>query len=147
MDALQAELGVEGERRLERRADAVPASVPGLRHAAVAFAVACGADPDAQAAVALAVTEATTNAVVHAYVGRDPGRLHVVGEPADDALVFRVVDDGRGMQPRHDSPGLGLGLPLIATVSERFDTKTAPGEGTRLCVWFRMDPTAATLPS
>jgi PAS domain S-box-containing protein len=137
VDALQAELGVEGERRLERRADAVPASVPGLRHAAVAFAVACGADPDAQAAVALAVTEATTNAVVHAYVGRDPGRLHVVGEPADDALVFRVVDDGRGMQPRHDSPGLGLGLPTIGKLCAHLDIADGPdGAGTEVRMVF-----------
>jgi anti-sigma regulatory factor (Ser/Thr protein kinase) len=50
------------------------------------------------------------------------------------------------MMPRPDSPGLGLGLPLIATVSERFDTRTQPDGGTRLCVWFRKDPTAATLP-
>ncbi len=57
---------VDEGRRLERRGVALPTSVPGFRHDAVAFAVACGAGQDVQAAVALGVTEAVTNAVVHA---------------------------------------------------------------------------------
>jgi PAS domain S-box-containing protein len=118
---------MEAERRLDRRLPAIPASVPRLRHEAVAFAQACGAGQDVQAAVALGVTEATTNAVVHAYVGRDPGELHVVGEPADEALVLRVMDDGRGMQPRHDSPGLGLGLPTIGKLCAHLDIADGPG--------------------
>jgi anti-sigma regulatory factor (Ser/Thr protein kinase) len=125
------------KRRFERVAPAVPASVPGLRHAAVDFAVACGADPDVQGAVALAVTEAVTNAVVHAYVGGAPGELRVVGEPADDELVFRVVDDGRGMQPRHDSPGLGLGLPTIGRLCAHLDIADGPaGSGTEVRMVF-----------
>ena len=56
-----------------------------------------------------------------------------------------VEDDGRGMVPRPDSPGLGLGLPLIATVSDRFETHTTPSGGTKLCMWFRLDPGEATL--
>ena len=128
--------GFEG-LRLDRRAVAQPASVPGLRHDAVAFAVACGAGSDVQAAVALAVTEAVTNAVVHAYLGREPGQLRVAGEPVEDALVIRVADDGRGMQPRHDSPGLGLGLPTIGKLCAHLDIGAGPGgHGTEVRMEF-----------
>ena len=40
-------------------------------------------------------------------------------EAAPDELVVTVTDDGRGMQPRADSPGLGLGLPTIASLTTR----------------------------
>ena len=68
-------------------------------------------------------------------------------EIARDELALTVEDDGGGMVPRPDSPGLGLGLPLIATVAERFETHSEVGRGTRVCVWFRLDPEAATLAS
>jgi anti-sigma regulatory factor (Ser/Thr protein kinase) len=55
----------------------------------------------------------------------------------DDGLHIVIEDDGRGMLPRTDSPGVGLGLPLIATVSARFDTRSRPGAGTRLSMVFR----------
>jgi serine/threonine-protein kinase RsbW len=95
--------------------------------------------------VALAVSEAATNAVTHGYVDREPGRFRIEVETLDDELEVLVEDDGRGMVPRPDSPGLGLGLPLIATVADRFETHTTPAGGTRLCMWFRLDPNAATL--
>ncbi len=37
-------------------------------------------------------------------------------------------------------------LPLIATVTERFDTRSEPGGGTRLCMAFRRDSGGATMP-
>ena len=56
-----------------------------------------------------------------------------------------MEDEGTGMVPRPDTPGLGLGMPLIATVSSRFDVRTTLQGGTRLCIWFDTDPDA-TLP-
>ena len=73
--------------------------------------------------------------------------VHVEIAIHSDEVEVTVEDDGRGMVQRPDSPGLGLGLPLIATVSARFDTRTQPGGGTRLCIWFARDPGAATLPA
>jgi anti-sigma regulatory factor (Ser/Thr protein kinase) len=89
-------------------------------------------------AVALAVTEAITNAVVHAYVGAaEPGEIEVVVTPMPDTgLEILVCDDGRGMVPRHDSPGVGLGLPLVATLAERFEVHARSGGGTRVLMAF-----------
>src|SRR5687768_5580945 len=69
--------------------------------------------------VALAVSEAATNVVTHAFVDRPAGVFRVAIDSDDERLEVLVEDDGRGMVPRPDSPGLGLGLPLIATVSDR----------------------------
>jgi serine/threonine-protein kinase RsbW/stage II sporulation protein AB (anti-sigma F factor) len=101
-------------RALVRRLRAQPDQVRVIRAEVRAFAVEHGAaDPNA---VALAVSEAVTNAVVHAYVDApEPGEIEVVARrTGDDCLEILVSDAGRGMLPRPDSPGVGLGLPLVA---------------------------------
>ena len=89
--------------------------------------------------VGLAVSEAATNAVVHAYVDDGPGPI-VITAWLLDAHHLRVVvtDEGRGMQPRTDSHGLGLGLPLMAQVAERLMIESAPREGTEITMDFRL---------
>src|SRR5205085_3196023 len=57
----------------------------------------------------LAVTEACTNVVRHAYPDR-PGALDVVVRPQRDRLEVVVADAGRGMGPSPDRRGPGLGL-------------------------------------
>jgi serine/threonine-protein kinase RsbW len=124
----------------------VPGNVPAARRDVIRHLHACEtADPPLND-IALVLSEAMTNAVVHAYVDLpEPGEIRVKMELHRDDIELIVEDDGRGLRPRPDSPGLGLGLPLIATVSDHFDTHTEPGVGTRLCVWFRREPAAATL--
>jgi anti-sigma regulatory factor (Ser/Thr protein kinase) len=91
------------------------------------------ADPEG---IALVLTEALTNAIVHAYTDVPPQDIEVAVELAADAVVITVADSGRGMQPRSDSPGLGLGLPLIASLTQRFEVEQRPDGGTRLTLWF-----------
>jgi serine/threonine-protein kinase RsbW len=95
--------------------------------------------------VSLVVSEAVTNVVQHAYGDGPCGEVRVSVELQSEDIEVVIEDDGLGMRPRPDSPGLGLGLPLIATVSERIDTKRLKNGGTRLCVWFRRDPGSAVL--
>jgi serine/threonine-protein kinase RsbW/stage II sporulation protein AB (anti-sigma F factor) len=87
-------------------------------------------------AVQLAVSEAATNAVVHAYREGEPGELTVEARRVDRSLEVTVADDGVGMRPRPDSPGLGLGLPLIAQLAETFEVTSPAAGGVRLCMRF-----------
>jgi serine/threonine-protein kinase RsbW len=117
---------------------AVPESVGPLRRAARALAEQCGAPDRVVSDVTLAVSEACTNVVVHAY--RDePGVLALSAEARDGEMRFVVDDEGAGLTPRADSPGLGLGLPLIAKLTNRFEVLPGPeGRGTRLTMAFRV---------
>jgi anti-sigma regulatory factor (Ser/Thr protein kinase) len=121
-----------------------PDSVPAARHAVLRFVREVAADDPPLDDIGLAVSEAVTNAVNHAYLDRDPGDVRVHVRLEDAELELTVEDDGRGTLPRPDSPGLGLGLPLIATVADRFDTSTDPDGGTRICAWFRLNGRART---
>lgn len=112
------------------RADEIGGARRTVRSCAAEFGAA---NPDG---LAVAVSEAITNAVVHAYVGLAPTDIDVRVELTADAVVVVVADRGRGMQPRADSPGIGLGLPLIASLSQRFDVAPRPGGGTSLTLWF-----------
>jgi anti-sigma regulatory factor (Ser/Thr protein kinase) len=123
-------------RTLVRRLRAQPDQIRLIREEVKAYAAEHGAaDPDA---VALAVSEAVTNAVVHAYVDApEPGEIEVVAQMvAGDVLEIFVCDDGRGMLPRHDSPGVGLGLPLVATLAETFEVQARSGGGTQVRMAF-----------
>jgi serine/threonine-protein kinase RsbW/stage II sporulation protein AB (anti-sigma F factor) len=123
-------------RALVRRLRAQPDQVRVIRAEVMAFAVAHGAeDPNA---VALAVSEAVTNAVVHAYVdAAEPGEIEVIAQRVgEDCLEILVCDEGRGMLPRHDSPGVGLGLPLVATLAESFEVQARSGGGTQVRMAF-----------
>ena len=91
-----------------------------VRHAIGGLGEALDVDPQTLSDVKLAVTEACTNVVVHAYDGGD-GPMQVAAELAEEALTVVVRDEGRGIVPRADSPGLGLGLPLIATLTEALE--------------------------
>jgi len=116
---------------------AVAASVSQARRAVVDHATTLGATAAALAAIELAVSEAVTNAVQHAYAGaREPGHVKVSAAPADGALVVIVADEGNGMRPRPDSPGLGLGLPLISQMTQSFEVHQPPRGGTLLSMRF-----------
>jgi anti-sigma regulatory factor (Ser/Thr protein kinase) len=86
--------------------------------------------------IKLAVTEACTNVVVHAYPGGEDGPLGVRATVDDSTLTVVVSDQGRGIVPRPDSPGLGLGLPLIATLAESLELGTGPDEETEVRMTF-----------
>jgi anti-sigma regulatory factor (Ser/Thr protein kinase) len=88
---------------------AVPKSVGILRTGIAALAARHGADADRQGDVALAVSEAMSNAVIHGFIDSSPGALHVIAEHHPGRLIVRVIDDGCGLVPRGDSPGMGLG--------------------------------------
>ena len=118
---------------------ASPESVPRVRESVADFARERGVPESRVDDVRLAVSEAVTNAVVHAFRERaEPGTV-VVSVTVDDGewIEVRVADDGGGMAPRDDSPGTGLGLPLIHRLADRVDHLIpAGGSGTELLMRF-----------
>jgi stage II sporulation protein AB (anti-sigma F factor) len=114
-----------------------PESVPALRHALVDFARAAGADAELCEAVRLAVSEAVTNAVLHAY-GDGDGLIHVSAEVSAAELWVFIGDDGCGLNAPSLRPGLGQGLALIGAVSDSVAVLRRPSGGTELCLRFAL---------
>jgi anti-sigma regulatory factor (Ser/Thr protein kinase) len=83
----------------------------------------------------LAVTEACTNVVRHAYAGGD-GTIDVVVRPRGDDLEVIVEDTGRGIGPSPDTAGPGLGLPLIAALADSLEIQRSASAGSRLVMSF-----------
>ncbi|MFL5843986.1 MAG: ATP-binding protein [Solirubrobacteraceae bacterium] len=108
-----------------------------VRHAIGGLGEALDIDDQTLSDVKLAVTEACTNAVVHAYPDGE-GPLEVAAYLQEDRLMLVVRDEGRGIVPRTDSPGLGLGLPLIATLAEALELGTDDEERTEVRMTFRL---------
>ena len=123
---------------------AVAENVASLRHAVVELAHTAGAEEPVRTDVALAVGEACANVVVHAYPPGDTGPLIIQALVVEEReIVVTVVDQGQGMTPRPDSPGLGLGLPLIANLSDRLEIQDGPdGVGTQVEMVFLLKRTA-----
>jgi serine/threonine-protein kinase RsbW len=94
------------------------ANIAVVRHAFGAIGEAFAVDEETLSNIRLAVTEACTNVVVHAYPDDQEGPLEVLATLRDQKLEVVVRDEGPGIAPRADSPGLGLGLPLIASLTE-----------------------------
>jgi serine/threonine-protein kinase RsbW len=118
--------------------EAVPASVGPLRRAVSSFAAVHGASPAIRADIALAVSEAVTNAVLHGYGGgREGAQIHVIADYEDSAIEIVVADDGIGLNSEVDSDGLGLGLGLIATTAGRFSARAREPTGTE--IWMRFE--------
>ncbi len=94
--------------------------------------------------IRLAVTEACANVVVHAYPDDREGQMEVVATMADDTLTVLVRDWGCGIRPRSDSPGLGLGLSLIAALAESVQLGHREQERTEVQMTFALrDPVGA----
>ena len=123
-------------QRFEESRPATPESVPALRTAVADFLESCGAAERLVQTVKLAVSEALTNVVLHAYPDGDPGPVVVSAAMNNGSVEVTIVDEGRGMVPRADSPGAGLGLPIIAQLAAAVEISHGDGDGTRLRMSF-----------
>jgi anti-sigma regulatory factor (Ser/Thr protein kinase) len=132
-------VGEDQSPALSRAYSATADSVPLARNALVRIAAAAGADYEQLDAVRLAASEALTNAVIHAYPNRG-GRIYVTAWTPDDELVIEISDSGLGLQAGSDTPGLGVGLGLIAQLSDDFYIGQPQSGGTAVRMRFLLGP-------
>jgi anti-sigma regulatory factor (Ser/Thr protein kinase) len=115
-----------------------PENIALVRHALTGYVGGMEAVDGRVADVMLAVTEACSNVVVHAYpAGGGPLEVEA-SAPGAGSLQVRVRDHGCGIAPRVDSPGLGLGLPVMMSVSDAVDINTVRGGGTEVAMTFSL---------
>jgi serine/threonine-protein kinase RsbW len=126
-------VSVAHPERLRERLPAYPESIGLLRRTVVDFADTCGACERQREDIAIAVSEALTNVVKHAYVDRDtPGDITVQAFLRGRALVVEVCDEGVGMRTR-DSHGVGSGLRIMFRLTDRLEfTDTMSGARVRM---------------
>jgi serine/threonine-protein kinase RsbW/stage II sporulation protein AB (anti-sigma F factor) len=127
------------EPELEATFPGTPPGVGALRRAVGEVARQAGLAKDAVDAARLAASEAASNAVVHAY-REHKGDLRLLARVEQGELHLVIADDGGGLSPRTDSPGLGLGLPIMAHISERFEVVSGP-QGTEIHLAFAVPQT------
>ena len=90
--------------------------------------------------VKLALTEACTNSVRHAYADGD-GLVEIVYELYADRLVVEVSDHGEGFEPPAEPSAAlaeeelsegGLGIAIIEALADEFEIGEATNGGSRL---------------
>jgi serine/threonine-protein kinase RsbW len=115
-----------------------------VRHALGGLGEAYGVPEPKLSDIRLAVTEACANVVVHAYPDGHGGPMEVLASMREDELTVRVRDWGRGIGPRPDSPGLGLGLSLIAALAETVQLARGGEEHTEVRMTFALSDAVAS---
>lgn len=126
---------------------AQPSAVSELRHRAAEFASTAGASGEMLQAIALAVSETVTNAVVHAYDREEGGQVRVSCHVDGERLIVEVADDGAGIGPRGESSGIGHGLAMVGAVVQALEIAPGPGRrGTVVTMTFAPAPPSAAPP-
>jgi anti-sigma regulatory factor (Ser/Thr protein kinase) len=115
------------------------------RQRVVDFAAAAGIRGQRLEDVRLVVSEAVTNAVLYAYDESSLGQVHVIAAVVAGELWIVIADDGRGMHGESSNRGgLGLGLALMAQLSDGFTLATRSSGGVEARMQFQIDaPTVA----
>ena len=129
----------EGVRTVRLRLPARPEYIALARLALTGLAEARTFGADAIADLKLALTEAVSNSVRHAY-GEDGGQVEIRYELHADRISIEVVDDGDGFDP-DETPSFdgdelsegGLGIAIIRTIADELEIESSPGRrGSRL---------------
>lgn len=116
---------------------AIRESVTITRQALSGLADASGWDEDFLADTKIALSEAASNVVVHAYPDGAPGPVRVRFWSDPDLLLIVVSDEGGGITPSvNRQAGLGLGLPLMAALSDEVQMRSIENGSTEVEMRF-----------
>lgn len=132
-DASTAAAGDGGGRTVELRIPAKAEYVTLCRLALTGLGQLREIPEDTMADLKLALTEAVSNSVRHAYGPEGEGSVGVRYELHPDRLEIEVVDDGEGFDPE-ESPSVdgeelsegGLGIAIIRSIADEFEIRSSP---------------------
>ena len=130
---------LEGMRSVRLRVPARAEYVALARLALSGLAEIVALSDELLADLKLALTEAVSNSVRHAYPDGS-GFVSIKYELTGEALDVEVVDDGTGFDPDRPPPlegeeltEGGLGIAIIRTIADEFELQSQPGvRGSRL---------------
>ena len=132
----------EGARlsRLRLQLAATSGDVPFARTAITRLCEHLDLDDERTERVRLAVTEACTNCVLHAYgAGADAATYALTAHVDQQVLTVVVCDRGMGVSNAIPSEHDGLGLALIQQLSDSVEVSRRLGGGTRVVMHFALD--------
>ena len=124
------------------------------RMVASAFVMPLNPTVEELADIKTAISEAVTNAVVHGYNQDGKGMIHMYCERNDKELLFRVSDEGVGienvtqaMEPLYTSKPeqerSGMGFSFMEAFMDTLSVESAPGKGTVVTMTKRICPEKA----
>ena len=121
------------------------------RNVVAGFAVECAPTVGEISDIKTAVSEAVTNAVVHAYDEENDSNLIEIAADIDDdnTLTVSVRDFGRGIEDvaearepffttKPDDERSGMGFTVIETFMDDMKVESEPGRGTTVVMRKRM---------
>lgn len=101
----------------------------------------CCLPPERMQDVFVAVSEAVTNCVLHAYPLGVRGTIRVKAWALQNALAVLIADQGQGFDPgstfRGQRSGLGMGVSLMRSVASEVRITSRPGAGATVFMVFR----------
>jgi anti-sigma regulatory factor (Ser/Thr protein kinase) len=139
-----ARLRVRDRARLSQlrlRLSASPEEVPFARAAITRLCEHLEIEDEQTERIRLAVTEACSNCVLHAYDERADGETYVLDARVDQhALRVTVCDSGVGLlnARTNTQPSLGYGLHLLQGLADSAEISSRPSGGTRVVMRFAM---------
>jgi anti-sigma regulatory factor (Ser/Thr protein kinase) len=113
-----------------------PRHIGHVRRQVAAFASRAGMSAPALIDVQVAVSDAVTNAILHAEAERE--RVRIDAESVDGELVVRVREGGTGTAAQPNYPVLGPRLSMIAALAQVFGVRRCEGGATELSMHFAL---------
>ena len=119
----------------------------------MAAAARAGLDEQGVYAVHMAVDEACTNIIKHAYGGEGQGKIRLVCQVQTDGLLIEVYDQGRPFDP-DQIPELdiraplaerargGMGMFFMRRLMDRVEYRFNTPQGNQLILFKRREPAA-----
>jgi serine/threonine-protein kinase RsbW len=127
------------ESRFTRTVEAKASELAPIRRAVAELAQELGADEETIARIAIAVSEACSNVISHAYKEDEAGTIEIEAWTKGSDIVYSIRDNGTPLAQRQvGSSGAGLGLYLIGSLSDDCELRNPEQGGTEILIGFRL---------